>query len=282
MNISKIKKQYSKVERNLYGMNSIEHSLAILYNENSKLNSYELRKFEDKIRHFSASKACIKSTKPYKCYPGNEIINLSQFCINAINNNNLIECLLNRRSNRSYNNYQLTLNEIATLLYNSYGVTTRHKAKAFGTNIHVGLKNVPSGGALYPLEVYIVIFNSELDQGLYHYRPDLNILEVLRKGDFINELSTIIKAEPFVEMQKASVLIITTSILERMLLKYGDRGYRFILLESGFVAQLISLLATSIGLGSCMLGAFLDDEINCFLDIDGTFETVNNIIILGK
>lgn len=72
------------------------------------------------------------------------------------------------------------------------------------------------------------------------------------------------------------------NFIERKLIKYGDRGYRFLMQESGFVAQTISLLAESINLSSCMLGGYNDDKVNEFIGIDGVFETINKIIVIGK
>jgi SagB-type dehydrogenase family enzyme len=66
------------------------------------------------------------------------------------------------------------------------------------------------------------------------------------------------------------------------MIKYGERGYRFIMLEIGFVSENISLICDGLGLGSCMAGGYLDNEINDMLEIDGTFETVQNVIIVGK
>jgi SagB-type dehydrogenase family enzyme len=147
---------------------------------------------------------------------------------------------------------------------------------------YVGYRNVPSGGALYPLEIYMIVFNSHIESGVYHYRADINSLEQLKTGNFVEELLNIIQAEPYVNMKSSSCLIITTGVIERVIIKYGDRGYRFMMQEVGFVAQTISLLSESIGLSSCMLGGYNDDKVNSFIGIDGVFEAVNNIIVIGK
>ena len=191
--------------------------------------------------------------------------------------------MIKRRSTRDYDKeYKISLNELTALLFNSYGVTFKSKIVGFDVDGHIGMRNVPSGGALYPLEMYVVIFNAHIPSGLYHYRADTNVLELLKEGDFIEELLKIIQAEPYVNMRTSSALIITTGIIERLLIKYGDRGYRFLMQESGFVGQTISLLAESINLCSCMLGGYNDDKVNEFLGIDGVFETINNIIVVGK
>jgi ABC-type multidrug transport system fused ATPase/permease subunit len=66
-----------------------------------------------------------------------------------------------------------------------------------------------------------------------------------------------------------------------VLVKYGDRGYRFILQEVGFLTQNISLLTESLGLNSCILGSYIDENINRILTADGTFETIQNVSVQG-
>ena len=70
-------------------------------------------------------------------------------------------------------------------------------------------------------------------------------------------------------------------MFERTMLKYGERGYRFILLEVGFVSMNISLVCEALGLGSCMVGGYLDDELHRFLGIDGASEAVMNVMVIG-
>jgi len=283
MQISKIKDKYAKVDGTMYGEKNIANSLAALYHENSKFTSYSSRIQGEKISAFNYNPYVIKrSSQPFKYYPNHKKIDLSVYN-KAKNQANIFEVLRKRRSVRDFDdNYKLSLNELATLLYESYGVTYKSKIVDSEINGHIGMRNVPSGGALYPLELYVVIFNADIPSGLYHYNSDLNVLESLKDGDFIDDLLNIIQAEPYVNMRSSSALIITTGIIERVLIKYGDRGYRFLMQESGFVGQTVSLLAESINLGSCMLGGYNDDKVNTFLGIDGVFETTNNIIVIGK
>ena len=90
------------------------------------------------------------------------------------------------------------------------------------------------------------------------------------------------QCEPYVNISGASAVIFSTGIFERLAIKYGDRAYRFLMQESGIVGQTITLLADSIGLGSCWIGAYIDDKINELLGVDGVYETVNNVIVVGK
>ncbi|MDL1913115.1 MAG: SagB/ThcOx family dehydrogenase [Bergeyella sp.] len=282
MIMKKLKQRYSQKDGSMYGERNIQESLAMLYHENSKFTDYTIREQGGKIAAFNNPYVAERSAQPFKCYPNHEIIDLNDY-VKLKNNSNLFQVLNRRRSNRNFDeNYKISLFEISNLLYQSYGVTKKAKISESDVEGHIGFRNVPSGGGLYPLEVYIVLFNSHIENGLYHYRPDINALELLKIGDFSEDLNKIIQAEPYVNMKSGSCIILTTGIIERLIIKYGDRGYRFLMQEVGFVAQTISLLAEALHLGSCMLGGYHDDKVNEFLEIDGVFETINNIIVIGK
>ena len=135
---------------------------------------------------------------------------------------------------------------------------------------------------MYPLELYIAILNGHIRSGLYHYRVDANALELIKEGNFINYLRDNMQCDPYVDISTASAVIFSTGIFERVAIKYGERAYRFLMQESGIVGQTITLLIESIGLGSCWIGAYIDDMINELLGIDGVYETVNNIMVIGK
>ncbi|MBW8049876.1 MAG: SagB/ThcOx family dehydrogenase [Cytophagales bacterium] len=281
MKLEKVKEQYESKDNSMYGKKNIENSIALLYHENSKFTRYTIRMDGEKIAAFNNPYVIERSSQPFKSYPGAETIDLSIY--NEINSKvNFFDLITKRRSVRDYDkNYKLSLFELFILLYNSYGVNYKSKITGLDVEGHIGMRNIPSAGALYPLEIYIVTFNAHIPSGLYHFQPDKIILEKIKEGEFMNELINIIQAEPYVNMRNSSVLIITTGVIERLLIKYGERGYRFLMQESGFVGQMISLLAESIDLGSCMVGGYNDDKVNEFLGIDGVFETVNNILVIG-
>ena len=79
----------------------------------------------------------------------------------------------------------------------------------------------------------------------------------------------------------APVVIIWTAVFSRTKWKYGQRAYRYIYLDAGHIAQNLALSATSIGLGSCQIGAFFDDEINQILDINGFDESAIYMSVVG-
>lgn len=282
MKIEAVKEIYDSLDSSLYGEKNIENSLGILYHENSKFTEFGFRVETESIERFASKYIAERSSQPFKQYPGAKSFDLEPYK-GFMPQVPMVKCLTKRRSVREYDkNYKISLNELALLLYHSYGITAKSKIRMFGVEGHIGMRNVPSGGALYPLEIYVAVLNSHITPGLYHYRIDNNSLELIREGLFTDELVKMIHAEPYVTLSTASAVIFTTGIIERLLIKYGDRGYRFMMIEAGMVGQTLSLLAESVDLGSCMLGGFYDDKLNSFLEVDGVFEAVNNVLIIGK
>lgn len=181
----------------------------------------------------------------------------------------LEECLVKRRSIRSFNKLPLTIEDISQLAWAGQGMTASW-----------GGRTSPSAGALYPLESYFVIGNvAGLDNGIYHYLVETHELELLKKGDFRIELSSAALNQSCV--RDAPVSVIITAIYERTTIKYGDRGVRYVHIEAGHAAQNILLQAVALGLGSVPVGAFYDDKVANLLSIPKN-EVPLYIIPVGK
>ena len=83
-------------------------------------------------------------------------------------------------------------------------------------------------------------------------------------------------------LAQAAVCFVLTAIFQRTRWRYRERAYRYVLLEAGHLGQNLYLAASSIGLGACAVGAFLDDKLNDLLGLDGEQEAVLYIIAVGK
>lgn len=281
--MTNLRELFREADTSPFGDINVAQSLAMLYHENSKFNRFSQRKLGEKINAFYSPYLTERSSQPYKCYPNAERIDLSPYKNLKPEGANYFDLLANRTSTRSYDpRYKISLPELTVLLQQSYGVTRRQKIETEGVDGHVGFRQIPSPGGLYPLEIYVVNLRSQCEPGLYHFRPDTCELEILKPGDHTEKLREMIYAEPYINLPESGLVVLTTGIIERMAIKYGERGYRFMLHESGFLAMTMTLIAESLGLGSCMVGGYKDDQINEFLDIDGVFETVHNILIIGK
>jgi SagB-type dehydrogenase family enzyme len=188
----------------------------------------------------------------------------------------LAETMEGRVSARGMAPVRLTLQQLGTLLHYCYGVTRKNEDTEFPRPFRV----VPSGGALYPLEIY---FHStrieELESGLYHYNPMRNSLRFLRYGDDSRRLS-----DALVQRNLAldtSLLIFITALFDRSAFKYGDRGYRFALLEAGHVAQNLALTATAMKLNCLTIGGYADRQIDDLLGIDGVSHSAIYMVGIG-
>jgi SagB-type dehydrogenase family enzyme len=140
---------------------------------------------------------------------------------------------------------------------------------------------VPSAGALYPLEIFFHSIESEsVKAGLYHYNPIENRLRLVRGGDATADISKAM-VQPDIA-PRASVIIFITAVFERTVFKYADRGYRFIFLEAGHVAQNMDLVSQALGLGCVNIGGYFDREVDDFLGIDGLTHSTIYMMAIGK
>ena len=81
---------------------------------------------------------------------------------------------------------------------------------------------------------------------------------------------------------ECGVVLFLTMILQRMRPKYQDRSYRYGLLEAGHLGENAYLAATSMGLGACGVGAFMDDAMNEMLGVDGVEEAAVYMLAAGR
>lgn len=139
----------------------------------------------------------------------------------------------------------------------------------------------PSAGARFPLEIYplVMIPTEGMNAGLYHYNIKNNLLDVLWENSF----SQIDIAQLFTYewMQHASIVIIITAKFARNEIKYGERGYRYILLEAGHIGQNLCLAARALHLKCCAIGGIRDKNIEHLLDIDGETESLVYALAIG-
>jgi SagB-type dehydrogenase family enzyme len=151
----------------------------------------------------------------------------------------LEQAIKNRRSIRQFTAEPLKINQIGQLCWSAQGITDPNR----------GLRAAPSAGALYPMQLYVV-----LPDGLYLYSPQSHSLEKQINGDIRPMLSTTAFGQKVV--QDSSCTFIIAGSVRKLEAKYRGRGEKFIYLEAGHIAQNIQLQAVTLGLGSVPLGAF--------------------------
>lgn len=189
----------------------------------------------------------------------------------------LAEAIGSRRSERRFASGEVMFRELATVLRAGYGVTC-----PAGPDDPQPLRTVPSGGALYPLEMYAVLARVEgAEPGLYHLDPLRPALEVMSLG--ASPLAILQEASIYPEIvEGCAATLLITGMFWRSRFKYGLRGYRFTLLEAGHVAQNVLLMCAALGLAAVPLGGFYDRPVDELLGVDGVNESILYSVCLGR
>lgn len=159
----------------------------------------------------------------------------------------------NRRSRREYGERTLERRELGQLLWAAQGVTSRTS----------GFRAAPSAGALYPLELYVVVGThgvEDLDSGVYRYRSGDHELIPGKSENVQPQLRAAALDQEAVE--EAAIDIVVCAVDERTTQKYGERGVRrYVPMEAGHAGEHIYLQAESLKLSTVSIGAFRDDDV---------------------
>ena len=160
-----------------------------------------------------------------------------------------LESVLRRRvSRRDFTGAPLDRDRLLFALWCGYGRT--------GTG-DLERRTAPSAGGVFPLELVVGAINIDgADPGWYRFRPADGGLE---PAGPTGDLGALFRTR-HVPFDRAAAVVFLTADLPPMLRRYGDRGYRFALLEAGHVAQNLLLACAATGLGAVALGGF-DDEL---------------------
>jgi SagB-type dehydrogenase family enzyme len=138
---------------------------------------------------------------------------------------------------------------LSRLLQSAHGITGAHDR---GPN--------PSAGGLLALELYLVHWAASwLPSGLYHYD---------RCGHHLSQIADRADRDAWQEIVPSlrapvggSILWVLVGDVSRVVVKYGDRAGRFLLLEAGHLMQTLCLLSTSLGLCTVPLGGSFERDV---------------------
>ena len=170
----------------------------------------------------------------------------------------LEEAIARRKSIRNFALQPISQSQLSQILW-----------AAQGTSDTSWNRTVPSAGATYPLEVFIVCGANGVEQiseGIYQYNADSHSLTLHHRGDVRFELARAALDQEFI--YEAPVDIVICAIYERTMRRYGSRGERYVHIEVGHAGQNIYLQATALGLGTVAIGAFNDESVREVLRLD--------------
>ena len=180
----------------------------------------------------------------------------------------LVEAIGLRRSHRKYSNDSLTLEELSFLLWATQGI---QEVRNSGSN----LRTVPSGGARHSFETYLAVFRVDgLEKGLYRYSPlNHKLARVVTQVPITQKtVGDACRGQAFAG--KANVVFMWTTIPYRMYWRYERVTAKIIAQDSGHMCQNLYLACTSIGTGTCAIGAYDQNLADRLVGVDGKDEFV--------
>jgi len=172
----------------------------------------------------------------------------------------------NRRSRRSWQARGMTPQELSSVLFYSFGQSDGRPDPSIEEN--------------HALRVYLIILNVDgIAPGLYVYLREPHALSLLKKGAFserayVGTLMQELARDP-------AALIVKTVDAARMECPDGARGYRYALMDAGMVGGQIYLQTEALGLGTCGIGGYLDDDFSRLCGLDPDREHVVYISAIG-
>lgn len=188
----------------------------------------------------------------------------------------LLSALKNRKTCRSFNGEQITIQDLSLILYTGFGLIHGNEWNEFEES---GMRTVgyrkasPASGALHAEEVYIFVYRVKgLEKGIYHYRPQDHKLTQLAVGDYE---AKIIEANynQFYSNGLACGFYLTCR-LDKLWWKYKhSRSLKVALLDLGHASQTFLLSATALNLKTWITAAFQDNIVNELIQVDGTIES---------
>jgi SagB-type dehydrogenase family enzyme len=154
------------------------------------------------------------------------------------------------------------IKKISTILHLTYSITAEAK---YSRGFYY-YRNAASAGALYPVEVYLMIRDIDgLEDGLYHFNIMNHSLTRLRKGDFSVYAGSIAYPKP---KNRPLISFFLSSIFFRSSWKYRNRAYRYNLLDTGHVLENLILALNSLSIFFELDYDFDDDRLNELIGVD--------------
>lgn len=179
-----------------------------------------------------------------------------------------------------------SLVQLGSMLYYAYGLT-KVSQMAFGQGaleeesffVQSYRRAIPSGGALYPNEVYLYLKLSYLTQGVYHYDVAHHRLVLLREGDFADYVTSSLGQR--LALRDCFGVVFVSTYFWKNAFKYDLFSYRLQGLDTGVLLGQWLALANKYGIQASVHYLFLDRAVNGLLGLDGDEESVYAILPLA-
>ncbi|MEH7115329.1 SagB family peptide dehydrogenase [Neobacillus niacini] len=138
---------------------------------------------------------------------------------------------------------------------------------------------VPSGGALYPNELYVYVKLKDTPMGIYHYDAAHHRLLLLREGNYDSYLSRSLGNS--CDLSDCFCTVFVSTLFWKNFYKYNNFSYRLQGLDAGVLIGQSLEVAKQIGYSSRVCYQFLDRSINHLLGLSDQDESVYAVIPLS-
>lgn len=160
----------------------------------------------------------------------------------------LNEALMSRKTNRTFDSKELSLQEISNLLWAANGI-----------NRMDGKRTAPSARNAQEIEVYVA-----MKSGLYRYEANDNALRIISTKDQRHQMSQ----RPQM-IEEAPIALIFYANYDKMK-NFDDASKEFYgATDAGFVSQNVYLYCAAHNLNTVVMGYIDRDAIRQMIDVDG-------------
>jgi len=175
------------------------------------------------------------------------------------------QVIARRGSTRQFSRDPITLAQLSTMLEGATGGIPADFLEPFGSHLN---------------DLYLIVNNvAGLAAGAYVYHWQERLLELLKRGEF-REKAGYLGLEQQIPAD-AAVDVFFLADLERILERYGNRGYRAVQLEAGIIGGKLYLAAYAQKLG-CSGLTFYDDEVVSFFSPHARGKSAIFLVALGR
>ncbi|WP_088072816.1 SagB family peptide dehydrogenase [Gottfriedia luciferensis] len=174
------------------------------------------------------------------------------------------------------------LNEIGYFLWYVYGLTQISQTAIPSGSIESvemmqsNRRFVPSGGALYPSELYVYLKSDQFSSGIYHYDVARHCLVLLREGNFDSYVSRALGNQ--CDVTKCFGTIFVSIMFWKNFFKYNNFSYRLQGLDSGVLIGQILEMAKRFGFKAGVYYQFLDQALNHLLGLRERDESIYGVV----
>ncbi|MGE4601415.1 MAG: SagB/ThcOx family dehydrogenase [Planctomycetota bacterium] len=195
--------------------------------------------------------------------PDDEVISLDETLSNL--SREFQGIIVRRRSTRQFSGAKVDRQDIARVLDFS------HRFASPGPVRYLSARSA--------LEVHLVCHRvGGLDSGIWRYIPDEHELRLVRSGDFRRPVQEACLGQELAG--DAACLVIYSADLPAAVEVWGDRAYRYLHLDAGFLGQQLNLACIHQRLGVSGIAGFFDDDWNKILDLTSD-QAITYITVIG-